>query len=332
MISWLYISSINNLIYLLYETNNINIQKKIGSLHNLVYSKMIEIFLLLFVLVIMLARDRNNYNKELIIYGVIHGIINTLQEINYYYQRETKQLNIEKLNYITVSCVELVLFNQKYNPNILVSCYLISLGSIFIDISNVNIWYQNKNYFIEKTLIDNEDLEAPLIRSNKYSEINNNFSRKENIDKMTFVHIISINIADVLIKIKILKENIFSNILIFYINSTAVTFILSTVYLKRKVGQDIFYNIDINNKKQFIFNYTLTCVIKLLHTYFYYYLIIIAPSISYAKAISKSWGLILLECINCHNNITKLNDFNCMGTLVITYSVIIVYLTNYYQH
>ena len=150
MISWLYISSINNILFILYETTNVNIQKKVGSLHNLVYSKMIEIFLLLFVLVFMLARDRNNYNKELIIYGIIHGIINTLQEINYYYQRETKLFNIEKLNYVTISCIEFILFNQKYNPNILVSSYLISLGSIFIDISNVNIWYQNKNYFIEK--------------------------------------------------------------------------------------------------------------------------------------------------------------------------------------
>jgi len=280
----------------------------------------------------MLARDVNNYNKELIIYGIIHGIINTLQEINYYYQRETKRFNIEKLNYITISCIELILFNEKYNPNILVSSYLISLGSIFIDISNVNIWYQNKNYFVEKSLIDNEDLESPLIITNKHDQINNNFDRKENIDKMSLVHIISINIADVFIKVKILKENIFPNIIIFYINSTVVTFIISTLYLKRKVGQDIFYSIDINNKKQFIINYVLTTSIKLLHTYFYYYLIIIASSISYAKAMSKSWGLILLECINCHNNITKLNDLNCMGTLVITYSVVIVYLTNYYQH
>ena len=234
MISWLYISSINNIIFILYETTNINIQKEVGSLHNLVYSKMIEILLLLFVLVIMLARDRNNYNKELIIYGIIHGIINTLQEINYYYQRETKRLNIEKLNYITISCIEFILFNEKYNPNILVSSYLISLGSIFIDISNVNIWYKNKNYFVEKSLIDNEDLEAPLIISNKHHEINNNFDRKENIDKMSLVHIISINIADVFIKIKILKENIFPNIIIFYINSTVVTFIISVCIFKKK--------------------------------------------------------------------------------------------------
>ena len=333
MISWLYISSINNIIFVLYDINNINIQKKIGSLHNLVYSKMIEIFFLFFILVIILARDENNnYNKESITYGAIHGIINTIQEINYYYQRETKRFNIEKLNYITISCVELILFNQKFNPNILFSSYLISLGSILIDISNVNIWYKNRNYFIKKSLISNEDLEAPLLGSNKYDEFCDDFDRKENIDKMFLVHILSINIVDMIVKIKILKENIFTNILIFYINSNITTVIISSIYLKKKIGQDIFYNIDIGSKKKFIFNYALITIINLLHTYLYYYLIIIAPSISYVKAMSKSWGLILLEYINCHNNITKFNDLNCMGTLVIIYSVSIIYLTSYYQN
>ena len=51
-----------------------------------------------------------------------------------------------------------VVVNPQKDPMFEVAERKKMLSEILVDISNVNIWYQNKNYFVEKSLIDNEDV------------------------------------------------------------------------------------------------------------------------------------------------------------------------------
>ena len=90
MISWLYISSINNIFYLYYMKRTIiTIKNTVGSIHNLVYSKIIEFVFVLFILGYMLASySINDYNRNMVFYGVLHGILKSCHDLTYCYQRE----------------------------------------------------------------------------------------------------------------------------------------------------------------------------------------------------------------------------------------------------
>ena len=167
MISWLYISSINNILFVLYETNNNYIKNTVGSIHNLVYSKIIEFVFVLFILGYMLASySVNNYNRNMVFYGILHGILKSCHDLTYCYQRESKNYNIEKINIITIAPIESLMGAFNYNANLLVSSYIIATGSMLIDTANINTWYQNLRYFNSETnIFISNDLEAPLLEN-----------------------------------------------------------------------------------------------------------------------------------------------------------------------
>ena len=54
----------------------------------------------------------------------------------------------------------------NYNANLLVSSYIIAVGSMLIDTANINSWYQNLRYFnSENNIFISNDLEAPLLEN-----------------------------------------------------------------------------------------------------------------------------------------------------------------------
>jgi hypothetical protein len=332
MISWLHISSINNIIFILYETNNTYIKETVGSMHNLVYSKLIEFVFLLFILGYMLVINKEiNYNYTVIVYGMLHGVVTCIEEINFCYLRETNKYNIEKMNYITISMFEYLTGKNNYNANYLFSSYLIALGSFLIDMANINNWFINKYYFDINPIVSTDyDLETPLLDDGYYENID--YKRDMRFNKYAILHIFTINLNDIVVKTTISGTNILTEITVFYVNSllvsTLVTILFITIILKRDLGSGF----DIENKTNFFMRYILRSVFKQIYILNYSYAIIIAPSIIYVKAISKSWSLILLESMSCHNNIINANDFNIFGSLVIVYPTVIFYLTSYYKN
>ena len=334
MISWLYISSINNILFVLYETNNNYIKNTVGSIHNLVYSKMIEFVFVLFILGYMLASySVNNYNRNMVFYGILYGFLKSCYDLTYCYQRESKNYNVEKINIITIAPIESLIGAFNYNANLLVSSYIIAFGSMLIDTANINTWYQNLRYFNSETdnFISN-DLEAPLLENTNTYRDEEPYERRFYFDKYIIINIFSANLGDYIIKSRIKKETIICDIIIFYTSSLSVSIVFIVIYLKKYLKRELFYDLEVYNRREFLIRYFLVSFINTINTISYFIGIVIAPSITYIKAISQSWGLILLECISCHNNITNLNDLNFLGSLVIIYSIIIFYLTCYYQN
>ena len=79
---------------------------------------------------------------------------------------ESKNYNIEKINIITIAPLESWMGVFNYNANLLVSSYIIAVGSMLIDTSNINTWYQNLRYFNSETnIFTSNDLEAPLLEN-----------------------------------------------------------------------------------------------------------------------------------------------------------------------
>lgn len=334
MISWLYISSINNILFVLYETNNNYIKNTVGSIHNLVYSKMIEFVFVLFILGYMLASySINNYSENIIFYGLLHGILKSCHDLTYCYQRESKNYNIEKINIVTIAPIESLMGPFNYNANLLVSSYIIAVGSMLIDTSNINTWYKNLRYFNSETnIFTSNDLEAPLLENTNPCIHNEPYERRFYFDKYILINIFSANLGDYIIRSGVKKETIICDIIIFNGCSLSVSIVLIVIYLKKYLKRELFYDLEVYNKREFLMRYFFVSFINTFNVISYFIGIVIAPSITYIKAISQSWGLILLECISCHNNITNLNDLNFLGTLVIIYSTIIFYLTCYYQN
>ena len=334
MISWLYISSINNILFVLYETNNNYIKDTVGSIHNLVYSKMIEFVFVLFILGYMLASySVNNYNRNMIFYGILYGFLKACHDLTYSYQRESKNYNIEKINIITITSVESLMGIFNYNANLLVSSYIIAVGSMLIDTANINCWYKNLRYFnSQNNILISNDLEAPLLENTNTYSHDEPYERRFYFDKYIIINIFSANLGDYIIKSRVKKETIICDIIIFYTSSLSVSIVFIVIYLKKYLKRELFYDLEVYNRREFLMRYFLVSFINTINAISYFIGIVIAPSITYIKAISQSWGLILLECISCHNNITNLNDLNFLGSLVIIYSMIIFYLTCYYQN
>lgn len=331
MISWLYISSINNIMFVLYETNNTYIKKTVGSIHNLVYLKLIEYaFMLLILLYVFATSNEYNFCYKIALYGVSHGILSSCSDIIFCYQMETKHYNIEKINYITLSMLEWSTIAFNYNVNYLFSTYFIVIGSVMIDTSNISNWYINQNYFdASESILTEYDLEAPLITDINYE--NNNYNRYSVFNKYIVLQILSVNLSDFIIKMTITRDNFATEITIFYLNSLFVSVIINIVCVK-KLRREVCPDFYIENKCKFAIKYLLAGSTKIIYILGYGYAIINGPSITYVKAISNSWGIILLECILCHNNITKFNDLNIFGSLVISYATLIFYLTYFYQN
>ena len=251
MILWLYISSINNIFFILYEINNTYIKETVGSIHNLVYSKLIEFVLLSFLLGYMLVINKElNFNYNTIIFGMVHGVVTCIEEINFCYLRETKNYNLEKMNYITISAIEHLTGNFNYNANFLISSYLIAFGSFLIDMTNINNWFVNKHYFdINPSISTDYDLEAPLL-NNCYNE-NLDYKRDMTFNKYVILHLLTINLNDYIVRTTISGTNIVVEITVFYLNSIIVTTIINSLFIMIILKRDIGNGFDIKNKKSY---------------------------------------------------------------------------------
>lgn len=331
MISWQYISSINNILFVLYEANNTYIKKNVGSLHYLFYSKCIDTIIILFLLgyiFFYIPAILKEYNFRIFIFGFLHGIINTSERLIFCYIRETKIYNIEKLNYLTIGIFEITSGLFNYNPNYLVSSYLITGGSIMIDTVNVNNWFLNYGYF-ETRNIEMNDLEAPLIQT--IPEDNTKFNRVLSFDKIVLIHLFTTNVSDYIIKITVSSSNYFQEFIFFHFCSQIISIPMIYIYLTKYLNYNDTRELYNSNIKENFVRYIFNSLIYLIYLFSYNYAIIIAPSITYAKALSKSWGLILIELNGCYRNASNFNDLNILGSLVISYPTIIIYLTYYYQ-
>ena len=341
MISWLYISSINNMLFVLYEANNTYIKKNVGSLHYLFYSKCIDTIIIMFLLgyiFFYIPAILKEYNFRIFIFGFLHGIINTSECLTFCYIRETKIYNIEKLNYLTIGALEITSGLFNYNPNYLVSSYLITGGSIMIDTVNVNDWFLNYGYFekrnVEKRNVELQnnvlnDLEAPLIQT--IPEDNTKFNRVLSFDKIVLIHLFTTNVSDYIVKITVSSSNYFQEFIIFYFCSQLISIPMIYIYLTKYLNYNDTRELYYSKVKEIFLRYIFNSLIYLIYLFSYNYAIIIAPSITYAKALSKSWGLILIELNGCYRNASNFNDLNILGSLVIGYPTIIIYLTYYYQ-
>ena len=136
---------------------------------------------------------------------------------------------------------------------------------------------------------------------------NEPYERRFYFDKYILINIFSANLGDYIIKSGVKKETIICDIIIFNSCSLSVSIVFIVIYLKKYLKRELFYDLEVYNKREFLMRYFFVSFINTFNVS-YFIGIVIAPSITYIKAISQSWGLILLECISCHNNITNLND------------------------